>query len=114
MNIIVIALLAFGIFGFVSLVRLFAQRLTSETTRRAEDMYDQYADSPRERHRRSLALCRYYPVLPNRVPNSPLRFAARPWGVASGLALAVRPAGSAGALTWARSEGLEPQPSDPW
>jgi hypothetical protein len=60
MNIIVVALLAFGIFGFVSLVRLFAQRLTSETTRRAEDMYDQYADSRRERHRRSLASRRYW------------------------------------------------------
>jgi hypothetical protein len=54
-TIIVVALLAFGIVGFVSMVRLFEQRLTSETTRRAEDMYDQYADSPRERHRRSLA-----------------------------------------------------------
>jgi len=54
-TIIVVALLAFGIAGFVSMVRLFSQRLTSETTRRAEDMYGQYADSPRERHRRSLA-----------------------------------------------------------
>ena len=68
MYIIVVALMAFGIFGFVSLVRLFEQRLTSETTRRAEDMYDQYADSLRERHRRSLAPRRYWPVLPNRVP----------------------------------------------
>ena len=94
-TIIVVALLAFGIAGFVSMVRLFSQRLTSETTRRAEDMYDQYADSPRERHRRSLAPRRNCPVLPNRVPNSPLRFAARSWGLASGVALAVRPAGSA-------------------
>jgi hypothetical protein len=67
-TIIVVALLAFGIVGFVSMVRLFAQRLTGETTRGAEDMYDQYADSPRERHRRSLAPRRYWPVLPNRVP----------------------------------------------
>lgn len=94
-TIIVVALLAFGIFGFVSMVRLFEQRLTSETTRRAEDMYDQYADSPRERHRRSLASRRYWPVLPNRVPDSPLRFAARSWGLASGPAPAVRPAGLA-------------------
>src|SRR4029077_6343195 len=70
MNIIVVALLAFGIVGFVSLVRLFAQRLTSETTRRAEDMYDQYADSPRERHRRSLAPRSLLSVLPNRVSHS--------------------------------------------
>jgi len=83
-TIIVVALLAFGIVGFVSMVRLFAQRLTGETTRGAEDMYDQYADSPRERHRRSLAHAATAPVLPNRVPNSPLRFAARSWGLASG------------------------------
>ena len=63
MNIIVVALLALGIFGFVSLVRLLAQRLTSETTRRAEDMYDLYADSPRKRHRRSLASRRCCPVV---------------------------------------------------
>lgn len=88
MDIIVVALLAFGIYGFVSLVRFHTQRLTSETTRRAEDMYDPYADSPRKRHRRSLASRRYCPVLPDRVPNSPLRFAARSWGLASGLALA--------------------------
>src|SRR5690349_10728272 len=94
-TIIVVALLAFGIVGFVSMVRLFEQRLTSETTRGAEDMYDQYADSPRERHRRSLAPRRYWPVLPNRVPDSPLRCPARSWGLASGLALAVKPAGSA-------------------
>lgn len=87
MDIIVVALLAFGIYGFVSLVRFHTQRLTSETTRRAEDMYDPYADSPRKRHRRSLASRRYCPVLPDRVPNSPLRFAARSWGLASGLAL---------------------------
>jgi hypothetical protein len=83
MNIIVVALLALGIFGFVSLVRLLTRRMTSETTRRTEDMYDQYADSPHKRHRRSLASRRYCPVLPNRVPNSPLRFAARSWGLAT-------------------------------
>jgi hypothetical protein len=96
MNIIVVALLAFGIFGFVSLVRLFAQRLTSETTQRAEDMYDQYADSPRERHRRSLAPRRYCPVLPNRVPNSPLRFAARSWGLAGLAMISCSPRAQAG------------------
>lgn len=31
-----------------------------------------------------LSPCRYCPLLPNRVPNSPLRFAARSWGLASG------------------------------
>ena len=64
MNIIVVALLALGIFGFVMLVRLVTQRLTGETIRRAEDMYDEYADSPHKRHRRSLASRRYCPVLP--------------------------------------------------
>jgi hypothetical protein len=73
MNIIVVALLAFGIFGFVSLVRLFAQRLTSETTRRAEDMYDLYGDSPRKPHGRSLASRRYCPVLPRQTSRPPLR-----------------------------------------
>jgi hypothetical protein len=52
MYIVVIAVLAFGIYGFVSLVRFRTRWLTSETTRRAEDMYDQYADSPRKLHRR--------------------------------------------------------------
>jgi hypothetical protein len=52
MYIIVIAVLAFGIYGFFSLVRFRTRWMTSETTRRAEDMYDQYADSPRKRHRR--------------------------------------------------------------
>ena len=75
MYIIVVALMAFGIYGFVSLVRVLAQPLTSETTRRAEDMYDLYGDSPRKPHGRSLASRSYCPVLPNRVPNSPLRFA---------------------------------------
>ena len=65
MDIIVVALLAFGIFGFVSLVRFLTQRLTNETTRRAEDMYDLYANSPPKRHRRSLASRRYCPVLPS-------------------------------------------------
>jgi hypothetical protein len=104
-TIIVVALLAFGIVGFVSMVRLFEQRLTSETTRRAEDMYDQYADSPRERHRRSLTSRRYWPVLPNRVPDSPLRSAARSWRLAFGLALAVRPAGLAGLRGQRRAVG---------
>ena len=52
MYIVVIALLAFGTYGFVSLVRFRTRWLTSETNRTAEDMYDLYADSPRKRHRR--------------------------------------------------------------
>ena len=72
-TIIVVALLAFGIAGFVSMVRLFSQRLTSETTRRAEDMYDLYGDSPRKPHGRSLASRRYCPVLPRQTSRPPLR-----------------------------------------
>jgi len=52
MYIVVIAVLALGIYGFVLMVRFRTSWLTSETNRRAEDMYDQYADSPRNRHRR--------------------------------------------------------------
>jgi hypothetical protein len=52
MYIVVIAVLAFGIYGFVSLVRLGTRWMTGETTRRPEEMYDQYADSSRKRHRR--------------------------------------------------------------
>lgn len=52
-DIVVVAVLAFGVYGFVSLVRLRTQWLNSETTRRAEDMYDLYADRPVKRHRRS-------------------------------------------------------------
>ena len=52
MYIVVIAVLALGIYGFVLMVRFRTSWLTSETNRRPEDMYDQYADSPRKRHRR--------------------------------------------------------------
>jgi hypothetical protein len=55
MNIIVVALLAFGIYGFVSLVGFRTRWLNSKTTRRAEDMYGQYAAPPRKHHRRPLA-----------------------------------------------------------
>ena len=98
-TIIVVALLAFGIVGFVSMVRLFEQRLTSETTRRAEDMYDQYADSPRQRHRRLRCRMPPWPFSLNRVPDSSLRFAARirAWPLAWPL--------PSGPLGWQRSPG---------
>jgi hypothetical protein len=49
--IVVPALLAVGIYGFVLIVRVNTQRMTSETDRRAEDLYDEFADSPHRRHR---------------------------------------------------------------
>jgi hypothetical protein len=53
MYIVVVAVLAFGIYGFVSLVNFRTRWMNSETTRRAEDMYGLYADQPRKRHRRA-------------------------------------------------------------
>jgi hypothetical protein len=47
-NIVVPALLILAIFGFVMVVRLQTQRLTSRTTRTAEDLYPRYGDSPRK------------------------------------------------------------------
>jgi hypothetical protein len=52
--IVVVGVLALGIFSFVSLVRWRTRWMTTKTTRTAEDMYDQYADRPPGRHRRSL------------------------------------------------------------
>jgi hypothetical protein len=62
MYIVVIAVLGSGVYGFVSLVRFRTRWLTSETNRRAEDMYDLYADSPRKRHGRPLAHDRERPA----------------------------------------------------
>ena len=53
MYIVVVAILAFGIYGFVSLVRFRTRSMDSKTTRRAEDMYGLYADPPPKRHRRA-------------------------------------------------------------
>jgi hypothetical protein len=50
MYIVVIGILALGIYSFVMMVRWRTRWMTSETTRRAEDMYDQYANPPRKRH----------------------------------------------------------------
>jgi hypothetical protein len=51
--VVIVAVLALGIYGFLSLVRLQTRWLTSKTNRRAEDMYDNFAGSPGRRHRRS-------------------------------------------------------------
>ena len=54
MYIVVVAVLAFGIYSFGSLVSFRTRVMNSKTTRRAEDMYGLYADPPPKRHRRSL------------------------------------------------------------
>jgi hypothetical protein len=52
MYIVVVALLAAGVYGFAVLVGFNTRRLTSKTHLRAEDLYDRFADPPRERRRR--------------------------------------------------------------
>jgi hypothetical protein len=49
--IVVIALMVFGVYGFLSLVRFNRERLTSKTDRRAEDLYGNFAEPPRRRRR---------------------------------------------------------------
>ena len=46
-------LLALGVYGFLRIVGVQKSFLTSKTDRRAEDMYDEFADPPGKRHRRS-------------------------------------------------------------
>jgi hypothetical protein len=53
MYVVIVAVLALGAYGFLSLARYQTRWLTSKTGRRAEDMYDNFADSPGKRHRRS-------------------------------------------------------------
>jgi hypothetical protein len=53
MYIVVVAILAAGIYGFAVLVGFHTRRLTSKTHLRAEDLYDRFADPPRKRRRRS-------------------------------------------------------------
>jgi hypothetical protein len=50
-NIVVPALLILAIFGFVLAVRLQTRRLTSRTTRTAEDLYPRYAGSVRKQRK---------------------------------------------------------------
>jgi hypothetical protein len=50
--IIVVALLALSIYGFVVLVRTMTRQLTRKTDRRAEDMYDEFGSARRGKGRR--------------------------------------------------------------
>jgi hypothetical protein len=49
--VIIVALFAFGVLGFLSLVGVNVHRLTDKTTRTAESMYPNYADTPRQQRR---------------------------------------------------------------
>ena len=49
MDIGIVALLLFGVYAFTVLVGWERRSLTRRTMRRAEDMYDQYADSPHKK-----------------------------------------------------------------
>jgi hypothetical protein len=52
-DIVVPILMAFGVYCFLTLVGVRTHWLTRKTDRRAEDMYDQFADPPGRRHRGS-------------------------------------------------------------
>lgn len=41
----------FAVYGFVSIVRFRTHTVTDRTDRTAQDMYDDYADSPRKQRR---------------------------------------------------------------
>jgi hypothetical protein len=53
LDIVIPILMALGVYCFVSIVGFRTSSLTRKTDRRAEDMYDNFADSPGKRHRRS-------------------------------------------------------------
>ena len=52
MDIIVVAVLALGVYGFLTLTGFETRVFSRKTSRRAEDMYDRFADTPRRRYRR--------------------------------------------------------------
>ena len=49
--IIIVAVLALGIYGFVVFVRYMTQQMTRKTDRRAEDMYDEFGSARKEKNR---------------------------------------------------------------
>ncbi len=52
--IIIVALMAAGIYGFVVLARFMTQQMTRKTERRAEDMYDEYSSARKDKDRAHL------------------------------------------------------------
>ncbi len=51
LDIIVVLLVVFGIWGFLTLIGVQTRFFTRKTTRTAESMYDEYADSPGKQRR---------------------------------------------------------------
>jgi hypothetical protein len=51
LDVIIVALFAAAVYGFILLVRSQTRHMNRKTTRRAEDMYDDFADPPRQQHR---------------------------------------------------------------
>ena len=49
--IIIVALLALGIYGFVVLARYMTHQMTRKTDRRAEDMYDEFGSARKDKDR---------------------------------------------------------------
>jgi hypothetical protein len=49
--IVIVALLAAGIYGFVVLARYMTRQMTRKTDRRAEDMYDEFSSSRKDKDR---------------------------------------------------------------
>ena len=49
--IIIVAVLALGIYGFVVFVRYMTQQMTRKTDRKAEDMYDEFGSARKEKNR---------------------------------------------------------------
>jgi uncharacterized membrane-anchored protein YhcB (DUF1043 family) len=52
--IIIVAVMALAIYGFVVLVRYMTQQMTRKTDRRAEDMYDEFDPARKEKDRRPI------------------------------------------------------------
>jgi hypothetical protein len=51
LDIVIVALFALGIYSFAVLCGWQTRLISRRTNRRAEDMYDEYADSPRRQRR---------------------------------------------------------------
>jgi hypothetical protein len=49
--IIIVAVIALGIYGFVVFARYMTQQMTRKTDRRAEDMYDEFGSARKEKGR---------------------------------------------------------------
>ena len=50
-DILVVAVIALGIYGFVVLARYTTQQMTRKTDRTAEDMYDEFDSARKEKDR---------------------------------------------------------------